>query len=92
MAEQDAQVAGAGGQRGLHVGAADDVAVAVQRAVAGGDQLIGQALAGGVRHVPQRHRGAVAHEAAGTGFADALGAAGDDDDAGTLLDCHQLIS
>jgi hypothetical protein len=71
---------GARDQR-VHVGLVADVAVHVDPAEFGC-----QRLARRVGQIGQHHVGAFAREAAGAGLADALGAAGDDDDAAVVAE------
>ena len=70
-----------GGQRGVDLRLVCDVAVQIVGLRAGCVQFGDQACADFVGHVPQGHRGAVVHHAAGAGLTDALGRAGDDDHA-----------
>jgi hypothetical protein len=65
----------------VHVGLVADVAVHVDPAEFGC-----QRLARRVGQIGQHHVGAFAREAAGAGLADALGAAGDDDDAAVVAE------
>ena len=85
-----AEVRQRGGQCGVHIGLAGHVAVAVKRPRPCSLQFGGQGLAGGVGHVPQRHGGAVTHQAARAGLADALGGTGDHHHAPTQAEVHAL--